>query len=238
MSAAGLEDTQDDVAAEATAEAAECGPGSMTEGNGGVATDDPVKRPNKRRRAEAESIDYTVNTRVCRGLRWVEPYHHAFETHAKGRWVGREILDVFAVEFRSETREAYGAAIEQGRLIVNGKRVTASTILQHNDLISNTAHRHEPPVIATPVAIVHEDANIVAVDKPASIPVHPCGRYRYNTAQRILERESGRPGLLPCHRLDRLTSGVLIFAKNADAARRVQVRIKEHQLQKVYVCRV
>lgn len=187
---------------------------------------------------KADAAGKDVVARVVRGLRWIEPYHHAFTTHAKGRWIGRQILEVFAEEFKSETREAYADAIAHGRITVNGKPVQAGTVLCDNDFIRNTAHRHEPPVIATAVKIVHEDDNVVAVDKPPSVPVHACGRYRYNTVQSILERENGKVGLLPCHRLDRLTSGVLIFAKTQGAAKRVQTQIQGHLMRKVYVCRV
>lgn len=122
-------------------------------------------------------VSAVVATRVAHGLRWVEPYHHTFETHAKGRWVGREVLEVFAKEFQSEPREAYEHAIEAGRITMNGLPVTATTIVRDNDLIRNTAHRHEPPVIATELDIIHEDNSVVAVDKPASMPVHACGRF-------------------------------------------------------------
>lgn len=44
---------------------------------------------------------------VTAGLRCVKPYYFMFKTHAKGRWVGRKVLDVFSEEFQSETREYY-----------------------------------------------------------------------------------------------------------------------------------
>ena len=125
-----------------------------------------------------------------------------------------------------------------GRITINGVPVAATTIVRDNDLIRNTAHRNEPPVLDAEIDIVHEDDDVVAVDKPASMPVHTCGRYRYNTVQSIVDRELGRSGLLPCHRLDRLTSGVLIFAKSKESAKHMQKQIQGHHLQKVYVCRV
>ena len=45
------------------------------------------------------------------------------------------------------------------------------TVLQHNDLLVHRVHRHEPPVTARPLAIVHMDTDIVAIEKPPSIPV-------------------------------------------------------------------
>ena len=45
------------------------------------------------------------------------------------------------------------------------------TVLQHNDLLVHRVHRHEPPVTAQPLTIVHQDDDIIAINKPSSIPV-------------------------------------------------------------------
>ena len=64
--------------------------------------------------------------------------------------------------------------------------------------------------------IIYEDENMLVVDKPPSVPVHPCGRYRLNSVALILEKENGFKDLHTLHRLDRLTSGVLMFAKTKE----------------------
>ena len=48
------------------------------------------------------------------------------------------------------------------------------TVLQHNDLLVHRVHRHEPPVSALPLTILHQDSDIVAINKPHSIPVSLC----------------------------------------------------------------
>ena len=50
-------------------------------------------------------------------------------------------------------------------------------------------HRHELPVVDDPIEIVAETDDILAVNKPCSIPIHPCGKYRYNTLLIILSKE-------------------------------------------------
>jgi len=49
-------------------------------------------------------------------------------------------------------------------------------------------HRHEAPVTDSEIKILHEDAHFFVVDKPSSIPIHPCGRYRNNTLCYILQK--------------------------------------------------
>ncbi|XP_039699818.1 pseudouridylate synthase RPUSD2 isoform X2 [Pteropus medius] len=107
-----------------------------------------------------------------------------------------------------------------------------------NDFLRNTVHRHEPPVTAEPIRLLAENEDVVVVDKPSSIPVHPCGRFRHNTVIFILGKEHQLKELHPLHRLDRLTSGVLMFAKTASVSERIHEQVRDRQLEKEYVCRV
>ncbi|KRG03703.1 RNA pseudouridylate synthase domain-containing protein 2 isoform X1 [Drosophila mojavensis] len=170
------------------------------------------------------------------GLRKVYPYSFTFTTFTKGRWVGEGILDVFSREFRAQPPEEYKRSIEAGNLTVNYEKVPVDYRLKHNDLLANTVHRHEVPVTAQPISIVHIDDDILVVNKPASIPVHPCGRYRHNTVIFILAKEYNLKNLRTIHRLDRLTSGLLLFGRNSEKARQMEQQIRNRQVQKEYVC--
>ena len=48
------------------------------------------------------------------------------------------------------------------------------TVVNDNELITHRVHRHEPPVTAAPLNIIHQDEDLVVLDKPASIPVSSC----------------------------------------------------------------
>ncbi|XP_029454420.1 RNA pseudouridylate synthase domain-containing protein 2 isoform X2 [Rhinatrema bivittatum] len=173
------------------------------------------------------------------GLRKVRPYYFDFETYCKGRWVGKTLLQVFSSEFRAEPIEYYRAAAVAGRLRLNEEPVQdLNTILKNNDFMRNTVHRHEPPVTAQPISILAENKDMVVVDKPSSLPVHPCGRFRHNTVIFILGKEHNLKELHTIHRLDRMTSGVLMFAKTLEVSKRIDEQIRERQLEKEYVCRV
>ncbi|NXP73977.1 RUSD2 protein, partial [Ramphastos sulfuratus] len=173
------------------------------------------------------------------GLRKVRPYYFDFRTYCKGRWVGRSLLHVFSTEFRAQPIDYYRAAARAGRLRLNEEPVRdLDVVLKNNDFLRNTVHRHEPPVTAQPIQILAEDKEVVVVDKPSSLPVHPCGRFRHNTVIFILGKEHDLKELHTIHRLDRLTSGVLMFAKTVEVSKRIDEQIRERQLEKEYVCRV
>ncbi|XP_041429320.1 RNA pseudouridylate synthase domain-containing protein 2-like isoform X2 [Xenopus laevis] len=173
------------------------------------------------------------------GLRKVRPYYFDFETYCKGRWVGKSLLEVFAKEFRAEPLEYYEQAAQAGRLRLNEVLVRdLNVVLKNNDFLRNTVHRHEPPVTAQLLRILAENDEMVVVDKPPSLPVHPCGRFRHNTVIFILGKEYNLKELHTIHRLDRMTSGVLMFAKTLDVSKKIDEQVRQRQLEKEYVCRV
>ncbi|CAO1314351.1 unnamed protein product [Diamesa serratosioi] len=192
-----------------------------------------AKRPGFTDERYCETSYYIEND-----LRKVYPYYFTFTTFTKGRWVNEKILDVFAREFRAHPAEEYERCINAGTLTVNYEKVPIDYKLKHNDLLANIVHRHEVPVTSQPIAIVFMDDDIVVVNKPASIPVHPCGRYRHNTVVFILAKEYNLKNLRTIHRLDRLTSGLLLFGRTPKKARQMEHQIRNRQVQKQYVCRV
>ena len=175
-----------------------------------------------------------------RGLRRVAPYHFTYNTFCKHRWRGRELLDIFAAEFRDRSREYYKNAIETGQIALNGKPVfDVRTIVKNGDVISHTLHRHEPPVTAQPIRTINETDNMIVIDKPAGVPVHPAGRYNYNSVIEIMKAErhfAFKP--LPCNRLDRLTSGVMFIAKTGKEAEMISEKLRGRTVRKEYVARV
>ena len=106
-----------------------------------------------------------------------------------------------------------------------------------NDLISNRVHRHEPPISSELPKIVKKTENYLVVDKPSSMPIHPAAQYRHNSLIFILAREFGI-NYHVVHRLDRLTSGLVIFAKNKTASQKISKQIQNREVTKQYVCRV
>lgn len=172
------------------------------------------------------------------GLRKVYPYYYTYSTFCKGRWVGQPLLKVFSEEFRAYTEEVYAKSIAAGSLKVNGKNVQVDFVLKDNDCITNSVHRHEIGVLAAPLKIIHNSDDLVVVDKPPSVPVHPCGRYRHNTVLFILAKEYNIKDLHTIHRLDRLTSGLLMFSRSIKKSQEIDEQIRSRKVSKEYVCRV
>jgi len=130
-------------------------------------------------------------------------------------------------------------ALEKGSVTVNGQVAGPDTVIKNGQVISHTLHRHEPPVTANEIGIIHESDDMIVIDKPAGVPVHSAGRYHYNTVVEIL-RAQRSPHFLPrpCNRLDRLTSGVMFIGKHPKGAEVMADKLKQRTVQKEYVARV
>ena len=105
---------------------------------------------------------------------------------------------------------------------VNGKNIDLDYLIKDGDRILHRTWRKETPIYAQMPLILKETDNYVVVSKPASMPEHPCGNYKHNTLQVIVENAMGQnhfKNLLKIvHRVDRQASGIVFFAKNAQAS--------------------
>lgn len=93
------------------------------------------------------------------------------------------------------------------------------------------------PDVNSKISVVHEDAAIVLVDKPAPLPMHPSGRFNKNTLTSILSLVYADEKLLPAHRLDANTRGIVLFSRTSQARRHLQGQFESQSVGKVYHAR-
>ncbi|XP_045191529.2 pseudouridylate synthase RPUSD2-like [Mercenaria mercenaria] len=171
------------------------------------------------------------------GLRKVYPYYYTFGSFVKGRWMGKTVLEVYKSEFK-QTGVDPETEITSGNILVNGEKTSSEFILGDNMRMEHRCHRHEMPVLDVPIDIIEDTEELIVINKPASIPVHPCGRYRYNSITMLLKHEFGYDNLRILYRLDRLTSGVLIMPKTTSVSKKLEKQLEKRELHKEYVSRV
>ena len=139
--------------------------------------------------------------------------------------------------------------IENGNILVNGKKEKASYKIQLNDKIEINMPKPKEVDIKPqdiPIEIVYEDDDIVVVNKPKGLVVHPANGNPDGTLVNAIMAKcktslSGiggelRPGIV--HRLDKDTSGLLIIAKNDKAHINMSEQIKNRQVKKIYIALV
>ncbi len=135
--------------------------------------------------------------------------------------------------------------LDEGRVLVGGREVRASRLLALGETIE--ARPLEPVALsleaeAIPLVVLFEDADLIVVDKPAGLVVHPApGHPKGTLVNALLHHCRGelagiggvlRPGIV--HRLDRGTSGVLVAAKTDLAHRVLAQQFARHSIERVY----
>jgi 23S rRNA pseudouridine1911/1915/1917 synthase len=155
----------------------------------------------------------------------------------------RERLDRYlAGRYPYRSRTQWVHTIESGRVLVNGRRCRPSRTVRCGDRIDYVPKRQAEPPVAVTIPIVYEDDDLLGVNKPALLPVHPAGRYFRNTLLCLLLEARGEtldsPGIRIVHRLDRETSGIVLFGKTRRAAAFLSAQFEEHTVIKEYLALV
>lgn len=159
--------------------------------------------------------------------------------------INKRIDSYIAGKDQEISRVAVQRLIEQGKILVNGKKVKVSYKVQLGDTITQEAEEAKEIELKAqdiPLEILYEDNDIVVVNKPKGMVVHPAvGNLEGTLVNAIMaickESLSGiggeiRPGIV--HRLDKDTSGVIVIAKNDKSHIDLSNQIKQHEVEKVY----
>lgn len=99
-------------------------------------------------------------------------------------------------------------------------------------------YRTLPPEVRIPVElnILHQDEHLLVVDKPHFLPTTPGGTYIQESALVRLRNQLDLPDLVPMHRLDRMTAGILLLSTNPETRGKYQVLFEKRQVRKEYEC--
>ena len=143
------------------------------------------------------------------------------------------------------TRSAAARLIETGRVTVAGRSAAKSCRLEGGELVEAELPDPEPTQALPqdiPLDVVYEDEDVIVVNKPAGLVVHPAPGHPDGTLVNALLHHCGsslsgiggelRPGIV--HRIDRDTSGLIIAAKNDAAHQALSAQLQDHTLARTY----
>lgn len=157
--------------------------------------------------------------------------------------IGKRI-DKYLGETTDYTRSKIQKMIENGNVIVNNNKVKASYILKENDNIEVTDYIEEVDIVPEniPLDIYYEDDDLIVVNKPSGMVVHPApGNYRGTLVNALLYHTNNlssvntniRPGIV--HRIDADTSGLLLVAKNDRTHNALAEAIQKKEVVREYI---
>ena len=161
------------------------------------------------------------------------PYELTRTITIKPKDAGKTVLEFFRERFPYLDETVWKNRLDRGWIHENGSRLIAEDHLRPHQVVRHYSPSVIEPSVAGNVLIVEETADWLLVYKPAPLPMHQGGRYYKNTLIYILE-EMGYPGLRMVHRLDSVTSGLVIFARNKETAVQLRKEFEENRVEKTY----
>ncbi|WP_044912783.1 RluA family pseudouridine synthase [Butyrivibrio sp. WCE2006] len=177
--------------------------------------------------------------------------NNSFEAENKFNYIasddmeGERVDKVMSSLSDSMSRSYIQKLIKDKKVLLNGKPVKASTSVSEGDLLEMEIPKSVVPDIEPediPLDIIYEDSDVLVVNKPKGMVVHPAAGHYNGTLVNALMYYLGddlsgingvmRPGIV--HRIDRDTTGSIIICKNDIAHRCIADQLKEHSLNRIY----
>ena len=158
---------------------------------------------------------------------------------------GKKLNNILQREFPALSLNTIYKALRKKDIRVNDVRINENITLHTGDVVkvfiadeflfankSNITTFANSSYSSVNIPVIYEDGNILIVDKPAEIEVTGD-----NSLTTILSAKYGF-AVYPCHRLDRNTTGLTLFAKNKQSEQILFDKFKNHEIEKHYFCRV
>ena len=160
---------------------------------------------------------------------------------------GQRVDAWLAANLEDVTRSAAQRLLEEGRVTCGGKALAKNYKLNGTETLAVSLPDPEPVDVVPqdiPLDVVYEDADVIVVNKPKGLVVHPAPGHPDGTLVNALLHHCGdslsgiggelRPGIV--HRIDRDTSGLIIAAKNDYAHQKLAAQLQDHTLARIYHC--
>ncbi len=163
------------------------------------------------------------------------PLDMKFQAKVRPENNGQTLLSLLVERFTYHTETEWMEKIAVGDVLINGEKATPELKLKRNDSLCYVVHNYQEPKVPTDFEVVFEDDEFALLAKPAGIPIHHTGKIFYNTFVGVVRRYFKNEEMMPLHRLDRDTSGLMLFAKSHDTAKRFQKNLDRILLEKHYL---
>ena len=145
---------------------------------------------------------------------------------------GWSVLAYLAAHYRHSSRDAWASRLEAGELELDGTKLHADVILRPGQALVWHRPAWNEPDVPREYTLLHEDAALVAVDKPSGLPTMPAGGILEGTLLALVRERY--PEARPLHRLGRHTSGIVLFARTHAAAALLAQAWRDHAVGKRY----
>ncbi len=157
---------------------------------------------------------------------------YAYTTIISSKYHGQALLSHLASLYPHSTSQAWQQKLNNGEVTLNGVTANGSeSVTVGQTLVWNRPPWMEPDA-PQHFEVLFEDPHLLAVNKPSGLPTLPGGGFMENTLLRLVQKQT--PNANPVHRLGRATTGIVLFAKTAQAAAHLFANWNTPKIQKIY----
>ncbi|HEX7339001.1 MAG TPA: pseudouridine synthase [Rhodanobacteraceae bacterium] len=150
-----------------------------------------------------------------------------------GAW--STVLDCLCARFPHVDRDRWLARMRRGQVHdAQGRPLAEDAPYQPGLCVHYFREVDDEPAIPLTETLVYRDAHLVVADKPPFLPVQPAGRFVRDTLLGRLQRRLDCPDLVPLHRIDRATSGLVLFSPDPGTRATYQALFRERRIEKRY----
>jgi 23S rRNA pseudouridine1911/1915/1917 synthase len=157
-----------------------------------------------------------------------------YKLPVKQKYNGYNILDFLAEVLPSVSEEIWLEKIKNRELLIEKESASCETIVLGGNIIEHQSEPQIEPDISVNIQLIYQDEDVLVLNKPAPLPMHPSGRFNKNTLSDILKLTFPSEEFKLIHRLDANTSGLVILPKNANTFTLVAHQFESKSVHKEY----
>jgi len=161
-----------------------------------------------------------------------------FTLSVKKRFDGFTLLDLYAESFPHVEREYWKTKIDNGNLILDGKKTTPNQKVKAGQITQHSVPPKEEPLVSFKIELIEATTDYWVINKPSPLPVHAGGRYQNNTLTHILKTAFPNQSIHLINRLDANTTGIVLVALNKETAQKLGKQFENREVIKTYLALV
>ena len=155
-----------------------------------------------------------------------------------GKYAGWRLIDFVCDYHPHVPRSEWERICQAGLIHDRAGEMKATERLQAGHQLKRLIPETVEPAVNVNLKIVAWEKSFVVFEKPAPLPVHPCGRFNKNSLAKILELAFPEEKLRPVHRLDANTTGLILFSGSREFSKNLQQQFEQGLVKKTYYCKV
>ncbi len=187
---------------------------------------------------ESITIRQAALDQITRELPGSQPYHNQRPLNVPARYDHFSVIDFLNAYHPQVPRERWSEEIAESRIHYQGKPVVESKLLRAGMRLDHLIPETVEPDVATGITLLFEDDDLIVVDKPAPLPMHPCGRFNRNSLIYLISQVYQGEKIRMAHRLDANTSGCVILCRKKSTCHDLQTQFLSGRVEKSYWARV